>query len=66
MLKQDEVLKLEMKLKENKLNGKKPTSKKELAELLGTTRQQIWYCCFTEKVNSSKHVEEKLREWLKI
>lgn len=64
MLTQREVLKMEKKLSQNRMNGKKPSNKSELAKELGTCRQQIWYCSRTENVNNSKPVEEKLRSWI--
>ena len=64
MLTFDENLKLEKKLKKNELKGIKPSTKTELAELLGTTRQQIYYSCRTEGIHESKVVERKLREWI--
>lgn len=64
MLNKREVLKLEKKLSQNRMNKVKPSNKSELAKQLGTSRQQIYYCCFTEHINNSKRVEDLLREWI--
>lgn len=65
MLTERETLTLEMKLKKNKMKGIKPNSKSDLAKFLGTTRQQIYYCCHTDGVNNSARVEELLRKFIK-
>ena len=56
---------MESKLVKNKIKNFFPKSKKELADFLGTSRQQIWYSCNTDGINNSKLVEEKIREWIK-
>ena len=64
MLTQREILKLEKKLSQNRMNGIKPSNKTELAKELGTSRQQIYYCCHTEHVNNSARVEQLLRNFI--
>ena len=64
MLNRKENLKLEKILSKNRLNKKKPSNKTELAKELGTTRQQIWYCCNTEHVNNSARVEKLLKDFI--
>jgi hypothetical protein len=64
MLTQREVLKLEKKLSQNRMNGKKPSNKTELAKELGTSRQQIYYCCHTEHINNSNRIENLLKKFI--
>ena len=65
MLTQREVLTLEKILKKNRMNKIKPSNKVELAKELGTTRQQIYYCCHTEHINNSARVEKLLKNFIK-
>lgn len=62
MLNKKEILKMERKLSENKLNGKSPSTKTELAKQLGFSRQLLNMICNIE--NKSKNAELKVRAWI--
>lgn len=61
MLNKKEILKLERKLSENRINGKKPSNKTELAKQLGFSRQLLNMICNSDK---SKVAETKVRAWI--
>lgn len=61
MLSKKEILKMEKKLIENKLNKKKPSNKTELAKYLGFSRQLLTMICQKDK---SKVAENKVRKWI--
>lgn len=62
MLSKKEILKMERKLSENKLNGISPSTKTELAKQLGFSRQLLNMICNIE--NKSKNAELKVRAWI--
>lgn len=61
MLSKKDRYKMEEKLLKNKLNGRKPSNKTELAKHLGFSRQLLTMICNSDKSNVA---EQKVIIWI--